>query len=210
MKLKVCGMREAENISQLLELQPDYMGMIFYSKSSRNVADESHAAYVRQLSAVKKVGVFVNAELAFMLAKIRDFGLDLIQLHGSESPAICQQLMNTGCKLIKVFSVGDGFDFVQLKPYEPYVDYFLFDTKGKLPGGNGVVFNWEILKDYPSDIPFFLSGGIGLENVAEISQDKFPKLHAIDVNSRFELSPALKDIELLSQLKKIMQDGQNH
>ena len=146
----------------------------------------------------------------YILEKIHIFGLDMVQLHGGESPELCRKIKEAGYQVIKVFSVGDGFDFTRLTPFEAFVDYFLFDTKGKLPGGNGVVFNWAILENYPSEKPFFLSGGIGLENVANISAEKFPKLYAIDVNSRFELSPGLKNIEMLSQLKKIMEDGQNH
>ncbi|MEM6804745.1 MAG: phosphoribosylanthranilate isomerase [Bacteroidota bacterium] len=201
-KLKVCGMKYPDNIAELLTLSPDYMGMIFYTKSSRNVGPELDAKAIQMIETVKKIGVFVNEEEDIMLAKAKQYGLDYLQLHGRESPELCKSLKNKGIGIIKVFSVGNGFDFKQLKAYEAFVDFFLFDTKGKHPGGNGVVFNWDILNDYPSEVPFFLSGGIGLENATDIPNH--PKLFALDVNSKFELSPGLKNISELKKLNKIL------
>lgn len=198
-KLKVCGMKYPDNIAELLLLAPDYMGFIFYEKSSRNVGEELDSAAIQYLESVKKIGVFVNAPEALMKEKAEAFGLDYLQLHGQESPELCKSLKQTGVGIIKVFSVGNGFDFSQLEAYEEVVDFFLFDTKGKHPGGNGVVFNWKILDQYPSKIPFFLSGGIDVEKAKKLPQH--PKLHAIDVNSKFELSPGLKNIKQLKQLK---------
>lgn len=198
-KLKVCGMKHPENIAELLLIAPDYMGMIFYDKSNRNVGNELDSSAINYLSSVKKIGVFVNASEETMKAKVEEFGLDYLQLHGNESPELCQSLKRAGIGVIKVFSVGNGFDFSQLRAYEAFVDFFLFDTKGKHPGGNGVVFNWDILDQYPSEVPFFLSGGIDVENAAKLP--KHPKLHAIDVNSKFEISPGLKNISLLKSLK---------
>ena len=193
-------MKFPDNVEQLRKLEPDFMGMIFYEKSSRNVGESLVAADIKELSHPQKIGVFVNADRDFMLQKVEDFGLDYLQLHGQESVEVCRDLKEGGIGIIKVFSVGNGFDFSILKAYEPYVDFFLFDTKGKHPGGNGVVFNWEILDQYPSSIPFFLSGGISLENAGAIPNH--PKLYAIDVNSKFEISPGLKNIEQLTDLKK--------
>ncbi|MEL6251748.1 MAG: phosphoribosylanthranilate isomerase [Bacteroidota bacterium] len=193
-------MKFPDNVEQLRRLEPDFMGMIFYEKSSRNVGKTLSAAAIRELTHPQKIGVFVNADKEFMLKKVEDFGLDYLQLHGQESAELCKDLKASGIGIIKVFSVGNGFDFSILKTYESSVDFFLFDTKGKHPGGNGVVFNWEILDQYPSEIPFFLSGGISLENAGAIPNH--PKLYAIDVNSKFEISPGLKNIEQLKNLKK--------
>ena len=193
-------MKFPDNVEELRKLEPDFMGMIFYEKSSRNVGESLEPANIKGLNQPKKIGVFVNADKDFMLQKVEDFGLDYLQLHGQESVQMCKDLTESGVGIIKVFSVGNGFDFDILKDYEPFVDFFLFDTKGKHPGGNGVVFNWEILDQYPSSIPFFLSGGISLENAGAIP--KHPKLYAIDVNSKFEISPGLKNIEQLTDLKK--------
>lgn len=198
-KLKVCGMKYPENIAELLLIAPDYMGMIFYEKSSRNVGTELDSAAIHYLESVQKIGVFVNASEVFMKEKAQEFGLNYLQLHGQESPTLCKALKEAGIGVIKVFSVGNGFDFSQLRAYEAYVDFFLFDTKGKHPGGNGVVFNWNILEQYPSEIPFFLSGGIDLKNATKLPNH--PKLHAIDVNSKFEIRPGLKNIKQLKALK---------
>lgn len=198
LKLKVCGMRNPQNIGELLSLNPDYMGMIFYDKSSRNVGTELDSSYIRELNSVKKIGVFVNETEAVMEEKVKEFGLDFLQLHGQESPELCSRLKKKGIGIIKVFSIGNEFDFAQLQAYEAFVDFFLFDTKGKHPGGNGVVFNWEILSQYTGTKPFFLSGGISLENIKNLPEH--PKLYAIDVNSKFERSPGLKNID---QLKKL-------
>ncbi|MEM9986812.1 MAG: phosphoribosylanthranilate isomerase, partial [Bacteroidota bacterium] len=129
----------------------------------------------------------------------RTYGLDYIQLHGNESPAQCKELQASGLQLIKVFSVANSFDFEVLKPYEEWVDFFLFDTKGKLPGGNGYTFDWEQMSNYPSEVPFFLSGGIGPEHRAVVKQLDLPKLYALDVNSKFEIRPGFKDVAKLKE-----------
>uniref|UniRef100_UPI0040479A06 phosphoribosylanthranilate isomerase n=2 Tax=Roseivirga sp. TaxID=1964215 RepID=UPI0040479A06 len=202
MKLKVCGMRESTNISELLKLSPDFMGFIFFAKSKRDVADSLDADLLASFPySIQKVGVFVNAELDFVKGKVEQFGLNLVQLHGDESPEYCFDLKSKGIKVMKVFSVGETFDFNQLKAYKPYVDFFLFDTKGKERGGNGVQFDWSILKGYDQEIPFFLSGGIDLENLEQLSDLKGMNLHAIDVNSKFEIEPGLKDLIKLKELK---------
>lgn len=201
MKLKVCGMRESTNIRELLKLQPDYMGFIFYVKSRRDVADRLDIQLLNAFpSNTKKVGVFVNAELDFVKGKVAEFGLDLVQLHGDETPEYCFDLKMNGIKLMKVFSVGESFDFGELEVYKPYVDFFLFDTKGKERGGNGKLFNWEILNEYNGAVPYFLSGGIDLGNIESISDLKVQP-YAIDVNSKFEIGPGLKDLERLKELK---------
>ena len=209
MKLKICGMKY--NTSEVAALQPDYLGFIFYDKSPRNFE-----GIIPELpKTIKKVGVFVDEDIKVVFNHIREHKLDVIQLHGNESPDYCKELKSyfhaeldstSQCEIIKVFSIKDEFNFSQLQPYEDVVDYFLFDTKGKLPGGNGYTFNWDVLKEYPSTKPYFLSGGIGLEemdNVLSFLQREESKYcHAIDINSKFEIKPGLKAIEKLEEFKK--------
>lgn len=203
MKIKVCGMRQSENIQQLLRLEPDYMGFIFYEGSKRFAPELDSDLLLGFPESVKKVGVFVNTPIREVKEKVRAYGLDHVQLHGDESVEYVGELFAIGISVMKVFSISQEFDFDQLKPYKGLVDFFLFDTKGKERGGNGEVFNWEVLNDYHCDVPYFLSGGIDLENVEAISSLKVQP-YAIDVNSKFELQPGLKDIEALKKLKAIM------
>ncbi|OEK05123.1 phosphoribosylanthranilate isomerase [Roseivirga misakiensis] len=201
MRLKVCGMRESENIEQLLALKPDYMGFIFFDKSSRNAEESLNEELLKSFPAeTKKVGVFVNAPLENLKGKVHQYELDYVQLHGDESVEYVAELFAIGIRVIKVFSIGERFDFSQLGAYNPFVEFFLFDTKGEARGGNGVVFNWDILKEYNQEVPFFLSGGIDLENVKRLEELKNLNIHAIDVNSKFEEKPGLKNIESIKTL----------
>ena len=140
------------------------------------------------------------------MSKVEKYGLDLVQLHGEESVDFCIniQKMNPNVKIIKVFSIGQTFDFQQLEPYKPYCDYFLFDTKGKEKGGNGFTFNWKILNNYDNEKPFFLSGGLSLENIEEVQKLEGLNIIAIDVNSGFEIEPGLKDVEKVKRLIEIL------
>lgn len=199
------------NIAEVAALQPDYLGFIFYEKSSRYF----NGTIPNVPKSTKKVGVFVNASLDFILEKIKIHQLDLVQLHGQETPEFCQKLRVTchseqseeSLKIIKVFSIKNEFDFRVLKDYEAVCDYFLFDTKGQLPGGNGYTFNWATLKHYPSTKPYFLSGGIGLNEADAIlsflNRQESKYCHAIDVNSKFEIKPGLKHIEELKAFKEL-------
>lgn len=213
LRLKVCGMKYQDNIQQVAALQPDYLGFIFYEKSARHF-DATHIPKISKT--IKKTGVFVDVDLDFVLEKINKHNLQAVQLHGKESPEYCDALKKHHAelvsashpiKIIKVFSIKNEFDFNILKPYEAIVDYFLFDTKGKLPGGNGYTFDWNVLDNYPSTTPFFLSGGIGLHEVEDIKQfvnSKASKYcYALDVNSKFEIEPGLKNIDDLKKFKKI-------
>lgn len=205
MKLKICGMKHADNIMEVLQLQPDYMGFIFYAESKRFVEEDFDEKITASIpSMTKKVGVFVKSDLEYMASKVEKYGLQCVQLHGGESPEFCRELqqMDLGIEVFKVFSVGEEFDFEVLKEFEDGCDYFLFDTKGKDYGGNGITFNWQVLDSYPSKKPFFLSGGIGLEHLPLLQQWEHSQLYAIDVNSRFEVQPAWKDVEKLSFLSK--------
>jgi phosphoribosylanthranilate isomerase len=196
-RIKICGMKYPENILEVGALLPDYMGFIFWEKSARYFD-----GIIPELpKSIKKTGVFVNATLEEILEKVEKHDLQAVQLHGDESVEFCETLKKNLPKVIdviKVFSILDTFDFDLLKPFETVCDYFLFDTKGKLPGGNGTTFDWKVLENYPSTKPFFLSGGIGIDEmdaVNEILKTNLP-VYAIDVNSRFEIEPGLKNILL--------------
>ncbi|NQZ44091.1 MAG: phosphoribosylanthranilate isomerase [Flavobacteriaceae bacterium] len=204
MKLKVCGMKY--NSEAVAELRFDYLGFIFWEPSSR-FFDRS----IPQLpDSIKKIGVFVDAPIVQVREAITDMDLYGVQLHGSETVEYCRELRKSGVKVIKVFSIKNDFDFDTLGPYEGVCDYYLFDTKGKLPGGNGYRFDWKVLNDYPSTKPYFLSGGIGLEEEEALkgflASDAARYCHAIDVNSRFETEPGLKDIEKLNDFKKLLEN----
>ncbi len=197
-------MKFTENIEAIASLQPDYLGFIFYDKSARFISSE-----IPNLpKTIKKVGVFVNASEETVVTTVLEHNLQAVQLHGKESVDYCKSIKKQlpDIEIIKVFSVKDEFNFDVLAPFESVCDFFLFDTKGKLPGGNGYTFNWNILENYPSTKPYFLSGGLGiseLENISEFSKSKASKYcYAIDVNSKFETQPGLKDFELVKQFKQ--------
>ncbi len=201
LKLKICGMRDEANILDVASLDPDYFGFIFYAKSPRFVGDD-FVLPIKLSPDILRVGVFVNETSSIIIEKAKAYQLDYIQLHGSETPEQCQALGQLGLGIIKVFSVDDDFDFEITKPYKEVVDYFLFDTKGKHYGGNAKTFNWDLLKQYDQQIPFFLSGGISPENIEEVLALKGMNIHALDVNSGVEESPAMKSITKLEQLQK--------
>lgn len=197
LKIKVCGMRDKDNILAVAELLPSYMGFIFYNQSKRFVGEKFELPEIP--NTIKKVGVFVDAKTDYILKKAEKYQLNTIQLHGNESSFKCQQLKERGFEVFKVFSIEQVFDFKQLIPYEYFVDYFLFDTKGLEHGGNGVTFDWSMMNRYFSHVPFILAGGIGPEHEKEVMNLKFDfhKLYGIDINSKFEIEPGLKDIEKL-------------
>ena len=204
MKLKICGMKYKDNIREVAALQPNYLGFIFHEKSLRNFEN----IIPKLPDTIKKVGVFVDEKIEFICGQMEKHKLDVIQLHGHESPEMCRLLKSTKAEVVKVFSIKNEFDFSILTHYEEVCDFFLFDTKGKLPGGNGYTFDWNVLRNYPSTKPFFLSGGIGLDqinNIKEFQKNTASKYcFAIDVNSKFEIEPGLKNIEELKEFKKIV------
>lgn len=197
-KIKVCGMRDDENIRNVGSLAPDYMGFIFYKDSPRYVGSEFQIP-TDLPSSIMKVGVFVNESAESILSAIKNHQLDFVQLHGDESVAYCNNLKEKGIKIIKVFRVDDAFDFSVTSEFSDVADYFLFDTKGKNYGGNAKRFNWQLLRKYNNKIPFFLSGGIDPESIKDILSLNELKLHAIDVNSGVERSPGLKNITKVSE-----------
>jgi phosphoribosylanthranilate isomerase len=185
--IKVCGMREADNIREVEIIGIDMMGFIFWPKSSRYVSERP--AYLP--TNCQRVGVFVNEVIERVKRIANDYALSLIQLHGNESPEYVGQLREW--KIIKAFNVATTDDIEQTNAYEGLADYFLFDTKGKSVGGNGEQFDWDILQHYKGDMPFLLSGGIGPEDAEHLKHWHHPKCIGIDINSRFEIAPAYKD-----------------
>lgn len=198
MKLKVCGMKYEENIRQVAELKPDYMGFIFYSKSKRFVGADFK--FPSLPASIKKVGVFVNEAEDMVRQKTAEHKLDFAQLHGDENPEYCQSL-NKYVKIIKAFGMDDHFDFGLLKAYKTSCAFFLFDTKSKEYGGTGKTFNWKILRNYDNEIPFFLSGGIDENSLDELKNHRGMNIHALDINSKFETEPGKKDFEKIKQFK---------
>ena len=207
-KLKICGMKETENITEISALQPDYLGFIFWEKSKRNMTLD---AIPELPETIKKVGVFVDASIQEIAAKINQYQLDVIQLHGNESVIFCRNVKKLGVEVIKVFSMNSNFNFSLVKEYVLAVDYFLFDTKGKLPGGNGITFDWNVLENYHFNVPYFLSGGIGTTEIDGLKEFlKSPaakKCYAIDVNSRFEKKPGTKNKIKLQKFKKLLYEN---
>jgi phosphoribosylanthranilate isomerase len=209
LKLKVCGLKYKENIVEIANLQPDYMGFIFYDPSKRFVGEDFEMPVIS--SDIKKVGVFVNATVDYIIDKIIKYKLNLVQLHGDENAAFCENLSlrlsqneNTqNVKIIKAFGVDTNFDFKTLESFKNSCDYFLFDTKTKEYGGSGKSFDWSILKNYDNSKPCFLSGGIGLEELKNISDSQL-QIYAIDVNSKFEVEPGLKNIKMIKELVDVL------
>lgn len=191
MIIKVCGMRDAQNIRDIESLGVDWIGMIFWPKSKRYVAEVP--SYLP--GHLKKVGVFVDSTLDDTLHHISDYQLDIIQLHGQESPDFAKALKPH--TIIKAFNIEKADDLLQTEKYEGIADYFLFDTKGKMVGGNGQKFDWSVLTAYQGKTPFLLSGGIGPEDAESVRSFHHPRCIGIDLNSRFESEPGFKDINQL-------------
>lgn len=202
MKIKVCGMRDAENIRAVETLGIDYMGFIFWPRSARYVGEVP--AYLPEQC--KRVGVFVDASPEDILASTESFRLDCIQFHGNESPGTIAAVrkmvssVNPSISIIKSLPIAEAEDLRQAEPYEDVCDAFLFDTKGKLPGGNGRQFDWSVLQEYGGSLPFLLSGGISPEDADRIKVFQAPGFIGIDLNSRFEINPGLKDVSALKTL----------
>lgn len=200
--VKVCGMRDGDNIRAAETLDIDWIGLIFWPRSSRYVA--TPPTYLP--AQARRVGVFVDEDMERVVRRAADYGLDLIQLHGSETAAYCQALRQSladfGCygrqgaiRIIKAFSIATAADLNAVYDYEGAADYLLFDTKGPSVGGNGTQFDWSVLSHYHGPTPFLLSGGIGPSDADRLRTFNHPQWMGIDLNSRFEQAPGLKDIE---------------
>lgn len=201
-------MRDAENIRKVEQTGIDWMGFIFYPKSSRNITEKPQYLPTSQ----RRIGLFVNEPIETIKDKVFEYELDGIQLHGQESPQFCVELSRTIGKamfeqlgypkpifLIKAFNISDASDFEKVSEYDGTCQYYLFDTKSDKVGGSGKTWDWSLLEHYKGYAPFLLSGGIGPEHLESVKQLKHPRLIGIDLNSRFEISPAMKDSELIGK-----------
>lgn len=206
MKIKVCGMRSPENLQEVLALGVDYVGFIFYDQSKRHAEDENLATWLTEnddlFADTARVGVFVNAGMDTILNTVHDYHLDYVQLHGSESPGYCRELqllwsVSTlrSARIIKAFSVDADFDFGATNDYADTCSLFVFDTGGqKTHGGTGVKWDWQKLAEYQGATPFLLSGGIGPEDARRVQLIDHPQMVGVDLNSRFEVAPGLKNV----------------
>lgn len=204
MIIKVCGMREPENIRQVAALGIDWMGFIFYPGSPRVVGGRMET--IGGNLPVKKVGVFVDAGDEEILQIAASYRLDTIQLHGNETPLQCSRLQAHGYQVVKAFRISSGKSFDEVNRYVGYADYFLFDTPCKNYGGSGVRFDWSALASYRGETPFLLSGGIGPEQAEEIRHFRHPRFAGIDLNSKFEVRPGQKDVEKLSAFIQLIRE----
>ena len=207
MNLKICGMKNENNILDVADLNPGYMGFIFSEKSPRYFN-----SLIPEISKdIKKIGVFVNSTFDYIRGKVEKHDLQGVQLHGGESPELCAKLKELDLIVIKVFSIKNQFDFKVLEPFEDVCNYYLFDTKGKEPGGNGYTFNWNVLKKYPSIKPYFLSGGIGPQEMDSLllflKRPESELCCTFDLNSKFETAAGLKDVTKLKAFNQRLLDA---
>jgi phosphoribosylanthranilate isomerase len=207
MNIKVCGITEMKQLQQLDGLEIDFAGLIFYKESPRYIGNKLSKTELKKADFdLKKVGVFVNPEMIDVLDAIDDYGLDAVQLHGDESPEMCGDL-SSEVEVIKAFRVTDGADIDKLvTPYDAVCDYYLFDTGGlkESLGGTGKQFDWNILTKAKIEKPFFLSGGISVEDASRIKKFSHPDFYGVDINSRFEKSPGVKDMGMVLQFRQAM------
>jgi len=193
-------MKYPDNIREMAQLQPDFMGFIFYPNSPRFVGHLDVNTLGALPTSIKKTGVFVNENLENILTCISKYNMDAVQLHGADNLKLCRRIREEAKTIvIKVFPIMDASNFKVTGDYEEVADYFLFDTKTDLYGGSGQKFNWNILDEYKGNKPFLLSGGIGIDDVKALRAIDHPLLAGIDLNSKFELKPGLKNVALLKQ-----------
>lgn len=197
MKIKICGMRDAENVKEVAALEPDYMGFIFYDKSSRYCGGIDPAIVKGLPDEVEPVMVTVNMDEEDIIKIAERYGFRTIQLHGHETPELCFSLRSRGMKVVKAAGIRSAESLELLEEYEGAVDAFLLDTYCSTKGGSGRKFDWSILKSYDLDVDFLLSGGIGPQDAEVVKKFDHPRFAGIDLNSRFETSPAVKDTGLL-------------
>lgn len=192
-------MRDSENMKAIADLDVDFMGMIFYPRSKRYVSEVPSFRPLRQ----KLIAVFVNADIDEIAKTVETFHCDGVQLHGDETPEFVRSLkMKCNCLVIKAFQIATADDLCKIEQYETLCDYFLFDTATPSYGGSGESFDWSVLEAYHGKTPFLLSGGIGAESVERIKQFSHPQCVGIDINSKFEVRPAMKDVEKIQRFVK--------
>jgi len=198
MNIKVCGITQLKQLQQLDGMDIDFAGLIFYKNSPRFVGDKIKGEELREADFdIKKAGVFVDATYDEVMQTIEDYELDTVQLHGNETPELCEKLSES-IEVIKTFRIAGNELMVDkmVKPYDEVCDYYLFDKGGmqETLGGTGQKFDWEVLRNSRIEKPFFLSGGIGPDDVSALKYFAHPDLFAIDINSKFEISPGVKDM----------------
>lgn len=199
MLIKVCGLKDPENISEVIKLNPDMMGFIFYKHSPRYVGELDAEIIQKIPQNIERVGVFVNESCEKMLEIAQQYHLTTVQLHGHETPEVCEQMRRHKLKVIKAFGIHDKEDLLGCQAFQRVCDYFLFDTKSKKYGGTGNSFRWELLREYSIPLPFLLSGGISPDCSERLRLFSHPQFWGIDLNSRFEVVPGVKDIQVLSE-----------
>ena len=193
-------MRDPMNVDGLVALSPDYIGFIFYPPSKRYVRDIAGGEALDFIpEKIRRTGVFVNASMEEIEKSVAEYKLKAVQLHGNESIEMCEKLLGKGIEVIKAFHVDSDFNFQTTEDYLNCSDLFLFDTKTEMYGGSGKKFSWDVLKKYTYSKPFMLSGGIGIDDVDEIGKISHKALYALDINSKFELSPGVKDLKLIKE-----------
>ena len=207
MKIKICGMREPANIIEIAAMDINQLGFIFHKASPRYVGEDFEIPSGTIPNEVHKTGVFVDSSVRYILETSERYHLNMIQLHGNELPEYCSLLHQNGMKVIKAFSIDAHFDFNQLKDFIPVCDFFLFDTKSTLHGGSGHCFDWQLLNSYKFQKPFFLSGGLGLDNVEDVLKFTHPMLYGYDFNSKLENYPGFKNKEFT---KSVINKIRNH
>lgn len=195
MKIKVCGLSSAESINEIASLRPDMMGLIFYAPSPRNACAVLHSTIRELPESIERVGVFVDSPVDHVLHVAERYGLDTVQLHGKETPDMCRSIREKGYRVMKSVGVDSEIDWEEYRPYTGTVDMFVFDTVTAVHGGSGRKFDWSLLSDYPLDIPFLLSGGIGPDDAEAVNEAarQLPLMAGVDINSRFEIRPGSKD-----------------
>ena len=198
MLIKVCGMREPGNIAAVAALHPDMLGFIFYSSSPRYAGELSPADVISLPADIQKAGVFVNADKAEIFDIVERYSMTVVQLHGAESPEFCRAFREKGFRVVKAIGIEREEDFKLCDRYEGCCDMLLFDTKSRKYGGTGEAFDWGLLENYRGRLPFLLSGGIGVADILRIKAFRHSRFAGIDLNSRFETAPGLKDVELLA------------
>ena len=217
MLIKICGLREPDNIREIAGLQPDFMGFIFYPNSPRFIKNMDVSVLEKLPKSIRKTGVFVNENLENILTYIHKYKLDAVQLHGADNKKLCREIKEQAkVMVIKAFPILDSYNLKVTKEYVEIADLFLFDTKTDLHGGSGQKFNWNILHDYHGEKDFLLSGGISPDDVKAIRKIEHPRMIGIDLNSKFEIKPGLKNVPLLqyfieeiNALKEETTDEQN-
>ncbi len=208
MKIKVCGNRDPEAVQNIASLNPDLMGFLFYPDSPRHMENVLRPLDLQELpGAIEKVGVFVNESVDVVPEKVEYWGLDMVQLHGDESPDYFASLQAAGLRLIKVFRIEEKADLAAMDQFAPYCEMFLFDTKGKVYGGTGRPFDHTILEEVEVPLPFLLSGGVSHADAEAIHSLDQPALAGVDVNSRFEIEPGSKDPERVQKFIEEIRKG---